>query len=676
VTFAAVGSAISSTTSSVSLDPQNVGDLILLAVGNHDNNTVYATGVSGGGATWTQMGSPVLGVNNNRTMVLFAGQVTATGSGTATVTWSGATPSATRIAGQEFSSTVGSWTLDVQGSLDLASGTNTWASLTPAAAGELYFGWGLDTSGAVAGSTSGYTYDVVSGNGMAFNADCSASAQAPVWGDSGMVFGLMALVREGTARGPARPPAYPRRTLERAVWRAVTGQAYVAVPAPRQQPYPAHRRPLARAVVRGIAVPGIRGTAPGQQYRTPPRRTLGRAFIQFTPVRTVNAIPPAGSVQPRATIPVPRRTLGRAFIQFTPVRTVNAIPPAGSVQPRATIPVPRRTIARGAWRGITGRAFTPGTVQPRPTIPLPRRQLARAVVRGIAVPGIRGTAPRQQYRTPPRRTLARGLWRAVTGQAHVAVPAPRQQYRTHPRRQLARAYVQFTPVRTVNGQRPLIISLASAAGTDDYGNTFPQGIQVGPGNGTAQVQILPGLASGIAQVIFPMPAAGLSNTPNTAAGLSGGGVPTLEISGPASGTAGDGDWVQFVLWANDGIGDTARAEFRYIDTSGGVHVIASYTSGAWTFDAAVSLGSSATATDLTISSQMFSPNGNPVFGWSEDGAYPLSTSVPDDSNSGTTWVSGERAFMNDNWVAAINNTAGLVNYIYAVLQDAGIIAGG
>ena len=41
--------------------------------------------------------------------------------------------------------------------------------------------------------------------------------------------------------------------------------------------------------------------------------------------------------------------------------------------------------------------------------------------------------------------------------------------------------------------------------------------------------------------------------------------------------------------------------------------------------------------------------------------------LPNDSNSGTGWVSGERAFMNSNWIAPINS-------LYAALVGAGIIS--
>lgn len=156
---------------------------------------------------------------------------------------------------------------------------------------------------------------------------------------------------------------------------------------------------------------------------------------------------------------------------------------SGTVQPRATVQVPRRRPARAAWQRITGQAFvqvpapaqeyrtpprrrslralvrfTPvsttnalpppppsGTVQPEAAQPAARRKPARGIARGLAVPGIRGTAPAQEYRTPPRRRLSRAL-------------------------------VRFTPVKTTNAPRNLLVSIASQAGTDDYGTAYPQGI--------------------------------------------------------------------------------------------------------------------------------------------------------------------------------------------------------
>lgn len=51
------------------------------------------------------------------------------------------------------------------------------------------------------------------------------------------------------------------------------------------------------------------------------------------------------------------------------------------------------------------------------------------------------------------------------------------------------------------------------------------------------------------------------------------------------------------------------------------------------------------------------------------GLSPDIQTLPNDTNSGTTWVSGERAFMNNNWVAPINNNFAA---IVAALQAAGI----
>jgi hypothetical protein len=52
-------------------------------------------------------------------------------------------------------------------------------------------------------------------------------------------------------------------------------------------------------------------------------------------------------------------------------------------------------------------------------------------------------------------------------------------------------------------------------------------------------------------------------------------------------------------------------------------------------------------------------------------ADPTITSLPTDANSGSTWVSGERAFMNTNWVGNINSN---FTNIVTALRNAGIFA--
>lgn len=149
--------------------------------------------------------------------------------------------------------------------------------------------------------------------------------------------------------------------------------------------------------------------------------------------------------------------------------------------------------------------------------------------------------------------------------------------------------------------KTLIVSLASAAGTDDYGATFPQGVQVGAGS-APQVDLLPGASPGsAAEVAFPVKAAtpALSNTPNMAAGLVGA-VAELLLSGPAIGTGGAHDWVQIILFSNDGAGTPARMEFRYINNAGVSTTMASFDSAGWKFQQAVQA-----ANGLVV-------NGNPV----------------------------------------------------------------
>jgi hypothetical protein len=209
VTWAAVGSELNSTSNSTfSLTPHNAGDLILLEVVG-ENTTVLATALASSNVTWAPAGTSFTGAIIHYTGAVFAGTVTSTGTATVTITWNGTAPTA-RTNGQEFSSTAGSWAFDTQGNLD-NTGTNTWPSLTPAVNGELYFGWAEDSGTAAAGSTSGYTYiSDAQGNGLAYNLSCPAGvATAPVWGDSGLQFGVMVLMKEtGAAFVPA--PNLPR----------------------------------------------------------------------------------------------------------------------------------------------------------------------------------------------------------------------------------------------------------------------------------------------------------------------------------------------------------------------------------------------------------------------------------------------------------------------------------
>lgn len=149
----------------------------------------------------------------------------------------------------------------------------------------------------------------------------------------------------------------------------------------------------------------------------------------------------------------------------------------------------------------------------------------------------------------------------------------------------------------------LIIAIAGASGSDGDSNSWPEGVQVGDSGASAQVQLLPGSGGGAAEVAFPVPSIGLSNTPNIAGGASGA-VASLLISGPGLSAAGDKDWVQVVLFSNDTSGDEARMEFRYVATGGGVTVTGSYNGTGWKFNIGVTLDSGLAVTGGTTTDSL------------------------------------------------------------------------
>ena len=181
--FTPVGSFYHGTTLTPSLTTVTDGDLYLLGVFANDS-AAYATGVSGGGCTgWTQMGPTYNGTQNTCHISIWAGTVSTAGSGALTVTMSGSS-AAYRVCGQEFSCSTGSWALDTSGGVSTASGS-AFPSLTPAAAGELYFSWSDVYDFPGAGSASGFTYDEdANGNWCVFSPDCTSSAQAPAFPSS------------------------------------------------------------------------------------------------------------------------------------------------------------------------------------------------------------------------------------------------------------------------------------------------------------------------------------------------------------------------------------------------------------------------------------------------------------------------------------------------------------
>jgi hypothetical protein len=193
--FTAVGSLIQGTSLTPSVTAHAAGDVILLHVITEGNAT--PTGISGGDATWKQVGTTLKGsVNSGFSAAVYEGTVTTAGTATATVTTSG-TPSAVRIAGQEYNPGSGQTAeLVSQANLDV-TGTSTGPSITPTASNELYSFYGYDTGIGTAGSTPGYTYELDS-NGNPYVYDTASPTQPPVFGDSAVSFGIAVLMESAT----------------------------------------------------------------------------------------------------------------------------------------------------------------------------------------------------------------------------------------------------------------------------------------------------------------------------------------------------------------------------------------------------------------------------------------------------------------------------------------------
>jgi hypothetical protein len=122
----------------------------------------------------------------------------------------------------------------------------------------------------------------------------------------------------------------------------------------------------------------------------------------------------------------------------------------------------------------------------------------------------------------------------------------------------------------------LVVSIAPAAGTDQFGNTYPKGEQVGLSGDTAQVELLPSGSGGAAEVRFTIPSLSLSNIPNLAGGVLSGSpdYASTVMSGPALAAAGDKDWAQIALFSNNpGSAADALGQLRYINNAQAVTIV-------------------------------------------------------------------------------------------------------
>ena len=164
----------------LAVTPQHAGDLLALAV-KVGSASVTASTVSGGGvATWARA-EDYTGYSGTD-LEIWTGTVTTTGASTLTVGFSTSVSAIyTGLAAQEFAGlgagTV--WGIDTgAGVSNASSATVTFPKLTPAGAGELYFGYAAVANTASAGATTGFTYATTAdGDVAAYDTAVSAAAQ-------------------------------------------------------------------------------------------------------------------------------------------------------------------------------------------------------------------------------------------------------------------------------------------------------------------------------------------------------------------------------------------------------------------------------------------------------------------------------------------------------------------
>ena len=162
----------------IAVNPQHVGDAIVLGV-ELMSSSVTVSSISGGGSTWRKLTSNSTGGVDNE---FWLGTVATTGSSTITVTYSGSVSSDwIELSAQEYSNGFGasaSWTTDTAGVTNTTSSSTTVAlpSLSPSGSGELYVGMAFVSNTGAAGSTSGFTYDLMPGSNIfAYNPNVSSS---------------------------------------------------------------------------------------------------------------------------------------------------------------------------------------------------------------------------------------------------------------------------------------------------------------------------------------------------------------------------------------------------------------------------------------------------------------------------------------------------------------------
>jgi hypothetical protein len=172
---------LTGTSTTLSDDPETVGDVLVLLVHIVNSTATVSTVLGGGASGWAvdQQFSDFFGATQHDTEI-WQGEVSSTGPSAITVRFSPSLAGTNvDVVAQEFTAGLGSattWSQDGgAGQSNLSSSAVDYPSLTPSGSGELYFGYAWVPGTASAGSTPGVTYDVTfDGNLICFDPSVSA----------------------------------------------------------------------------------------------------------------------------------------------------------------------------------------------------------------------------------------------------------------------------------------------------------------------------------------------------------------------------------------------------------------------------------------------------------------------------------------------------------------------
>lgn len=159
--ISAVGRLATGNGTSLSVDPQNAGDLMVFAVEDSNSTPPTVSSVSGGGvSTWTRYAREDDSANTQDNDEIWAGVVTSIGPSKITIILTGYSDGNDLLA-QEFTAPGDTWSLDTSGYVTgKSSASFDFPSLRPTAKSDLYFGIGnaVNSTAIAGGGTPGVTY--------------------------------------------------------------------------------------------------------------------------------------------------------------------------------------------------------------------------------------------------------------------------------------------------------------------------------------------------------------------------------------------------------------------------------------------------------------------------------------------------------------------------------------